>query len=105
VDNPLLLHRMRALIAVFLCGVAVFQIHAVDASGRVVVARAGWVLALVVTTYAAAGLATAAAAYTVFQRLPERAKRWSNIATAFAIVVILGFSCGWLLGLAVDYSL
>jgi hypothetical protein len=99
VDNPLLLHRMRAVIAVIVCGVATFQIHAVDASGRVVVARTGWVLALVVATYTAAGLATVAAVYTFFQRRPERAKLWSNIATAFAIVVILGFSSGWFLGL------
>lgn len=60
---------------------------------------------LVVTTYATAALATAAAAYTFVQRQPERAKLWSNIATAFATVVILGFTLGWLLGLAVDYSL
>jgi hypothetical protein len=105
VDNPLLLHRMRALIAVFVCGAAMFQIHAVDTSGRVAVARTGWVLALVLATYAAAGLATAAAAYAFFQRQPERARLWSNIATAFAIVVILGFSSGWFLGLAVDDTL
>lgn len=96
---------MRALIAVFVCGVAMFEIHAVDVSGRVVVARTGWVLALVVATYAAAGLATAAAVYTFVQRRPERAKLWSNVATAFAIVVILGFSSGWFLGLAVDDTL
>ena len=103
-DNPLLLHRMRAAIAVIVCGVAMFQIHQIDASGRVV-ARAGWVLALVVATYAAAGLATVAAVYTFFQRRPERAKLWSTIATAFAIVVILGLSSGWFLGLAVDDTL
>ncbi|WP_433203965.1 hypothetical protein ACQP00_35075 [Dactylosporangium sp. CS-047395] len=104
-DNPLLVHRMRALVAVLVCGSALFQIHAVDTSGRVVVSRTGWVLALVVATYTAAGLATATAAYTLFQRRPERAKLWSNIATAFAIVVILGFSSGWFLGLAVDDTL
>jgi len=102
VDNPLLRHRLLALIAVFVCGVAMLQIHAVDASGRVVVARTGWVLALVVATYAGAGLAAAAAAYTFFQRRPQRAKLWSSIAIAFAIVVILGVSSGWFLGLAVD---
>lgn len=101
-DNPLLLHRMRAVIAVIVCGVAMFQIHEVDASGRVVVARTGWVLALVVATYAAAGLATVAAVCTFVQRRPERAKLWSNIATAFAIAVILGLASSWFLGLAVN---
>jgi hypothetical protein len=105
VDNPLLVHRGRALIAALVCGTAMYQIHVIDASGRVVVARTGWVLALVAATYAAAGLATAAAAYTFFQRRPERAKLWSNIATAFAIIVIIGFSSGWFLGLAVDDTL
>ncbi|MFI5912430.1 hypothetical protein [Dactylosporangium sp. NPDC051541] len=104
-DDRLLVHRMRALIAVFVCGVAMFQIYVVDASDRVVVARTDWVLALVVATYAAAVLATAAAAYTFFQRRPERARLWSNTATAFAVVVILGFSSGWFLGLAVDHPL
>ena len=104
-DNPLLVHRLRALIAVLVCVIAMVQIHVIDASGRVVVARTDWVLALVVATYAAAGLATAAAAYALFQRRPERAKLWSNVATAFAIVVILGFSSGWFLGLAVDHPL
>ncbi|WP_433200963.1 hypothetical protein ACQP00_29710 [Dactylosporangium sp. CS-047395] len=104
-DNPLLVHRLRALVAVFVCGSALFLIHAIDTSGRVVVARTGWVLALVVATYAAAGLATATAAYTFLQRRPERAKRWSNVATAFAIVVIVGFNTGWFLGLAVDDTL
>jgi hypothetical protein len=105
VDNPLLLHRMRALIAVLVCGGAMLEIRAVDASGRVVVTRTRWVLALVVATYAAAGLATAAAAYTFLQRRPERAKLWSSIATAFAIVVILGFASGWFVGLAVDNTI
>jgi hypothetical protein len=82
-----------------------FQIQAVDASGRVLVARTGWVLALVVATFAAAGLAGAAGVCTSFPRRPERAKLWSNMATAFAIVVILGFSSGRLLGLAVDDTL
>jgi hypothetical protein len=43
--------------------------------------------------------------YTFIQRRPEPAKHWSNIATAIAIIVILCFSSGWLLSLAVDYSL
>ena len=47
-------------------------------------------------------LATVAALYTFFQRRPERAKLWSNIATAFAIVVIVGFGSGWFLGLTAN---
>jgi hypothetical protein len=100
--EPIWVHRLRGVVAAVVAGTILYYAHAIDASGRVVNPWTGGVLALVVATFAAAGLAIVLAGYTLVQRDPKRAKIWSNVATGFAVVAIAGFSAGWFYGLAVD---
>ncbi|MFD0580913.1 hypothetical protein [Dactylosporangium darangshiense] len=100
--KPTWVPRGTGVAAALVSANILYHIWVIDGSGRVRNDWTGVVLAVVVVTFTAAGLAILVGAYTAFFAPAERLKLWSWVSSGLVALAVGGFGLGWFYGLAVD---